>query len=217
MKWRQRASRNVVEAVVSVFRDPAETSLRRLWEIRPHEWKQSYHWLDASGMALYFLDRIESLHFETVLPATTLARLRGNLADNRERSSAMFAEFTSLNQSFQEAGLLYANLKGFALSPESCPRPELRCQLDFDFLMDGAQLSLCRELLSKTGYELMAATPDAWEFKAGSSEMVSVKDHYKARPQRCVELHFASSVAPPHLPFRDRRLERLVSHSWAGL
>jgi hypothetical protein len=118
MKWRQRASRNVVEAVVAAFRDPAETALRRLWEIRPHEWKQSYHWLDASGMALYFLDRLESLHLETVLPATTLSRLRGNLADNRERSSAMFAEFASLNRSFQAAGLLYANLKGFTLSPE---------------------------------------------------------------------------------------------------
>src|ERR1700722_6870445 len=217
MKWRQRASRNVVEAVVSVFRDPAETSLRRLWEIRPHEWKQSYHWLDASGMALYFLDRLESLHLETVLPATTLSRLRGKLGDTRERSSAMFAEFASLNQSFQAAGLLYANLKGFTLSPESCPRPELRCQLDFDFLVDGAQLNLYRDLLRETGYELVAATPDVWEFKAGSSEMVNVKDHYKVRPQRSVELHFASSAAPPHLPFRDRRLERLDTHSWEGL
>jgi len=106
MKWRQRASRNVVEAVVAAFRDPAEASLRRLWSIRPHEWKQSYHWLDASGMALYFLDQLESLHLETVLPATTLSRLRGNLADNRERSSAMFAEWASLNQSFQAADLL---------------------------------------------------------------------------------------------------------------
>jgi len=217
MKWRQRASRNVVEAVVAAFRDPAETALRRLWEIRPHEWKQSYHWLDASGMALYFLDRLESLHLETVLPATTLSRLRGNLADNRERSSAMFAEFASLNRSFQAAGLLYANLKGFTLSPESCPRPELRCQLDFDFLVDGAQLNLYRDLLRETGYEMVAATPDVWEFKAGSSEMVNVKDHYKVRPQRSVELHFASSAARPHLPFRDRRLERLDTHSWEGL
>jgi Uncharacterised nucleotidyltransferase len=217
MKWRQRASRNVVEAVVAAFRDPAEASLRRLWSIGPHEWKQSYHWLDASGMALYFLDQLETLHLESVLPATTLSRLRGNLADNRERSSAMFAEFASLNQSFQSAGLLYANLKGFTLSPESCPRPELRCQLDFDFLVDGTQLNQHRDLLSETGYELVAATPDVWEFKAGSSEMVNVKDHYKARPQRSVELHFASSVAPPHLPFRDRRLERLDTRSWGGL
>jgi hypothetical protein len=217
MKWRQRASRKVVEAVVAAFRDPAEASFRRLSAVKPHEWRQSYHWLDSSGMALYFLDQVESLHIETALPATTLSRLRGNLADNRERSSAMFAEWASLNQSFQAAGLLYANLKGFTLSPESCPRPELRCQLDFDFLVDGTQLSLHRDLLSETGYELLVANPDVWEFKAGSSEMVSVKDHYKARPQRCVELHFASSVAPPHLPFRDRRLERLGSHSWAGL
>jgi hypothetical protein len=217
MKWRQRASRNVVEAVVAAFRDPAEASLRRLWEIRPHEWKQSYHWLDASGMALYFLDQLESLHLETVLPRATLSRLRGNLADNRERSSAMFAEFASLNASFQTAGLLYANLKGFSLSPESCPRPELRCQLDFDFLVDGTQLGRYRDLLNETGYQLFAATPDVWEFKAGSSEMVDVKDHYKVRPQRSVELHFASSVAPPHLPFRDRRLERLGTHSWSGL
>ena len=99
----------------------------------------------------------------------------------------MFAEWASLNQSFQAAGLLYANLKGFTLSPESCPRPELRCQLDLDFLVDGAQLSLYRDLLHETGYDLVAATPDVWEFKAGSSEMVSVKDHYKARPQRCVD------------------------------
>jgi hypothetical protein len=168
-------------------------------------------------MALYFLDQLESLHFETVLPAATLSRLRGNLDDNRERSAAMFAEWASLNQSFQAAGLLYANLKGFTLSPESCPRPELRCQLDFDFLVDGVQLNLYRELLGQTGYELIAATPDVWEFKAGSSEMVSVNDHYKARPQRCVELHFASSTPAPHLPFRDRRLERLGTHSWAGL
>ena len=93
-------------------------------------------------MALYFLDRVESLHIENALPAATLERLRGNLADNRQRSSTMLVEFASLNQSFQRAGLVYANLKGFSLSPESCPRPELRCQLDFDFLIDGTQLDL---------------------------------------------------------------------------
>src|ERR1700761_5102100 len=122
----------------------------------------------------------------------------------------MFAEWVTLNQSFQAAGLLYANLKGFTLSPESCSRPELRCQLDFDFLVDGAQLNLYRDLLGRTGYGLMAATPDVWEFKAGASEMVNVRDHYKALPQRSVELHFASSVAPPYLPCRDQRLERLA-------
>jgi hypothetical protein len=217
MKWSERSSKKVVEAVVATFYEPAEESARRLSALSAREWERSYHWLDASGMALYFLHRVESLHIETALPASTLVRLRGNLADNRDRSAAMLTEFASLNRGFEAAGLVYANLKGFTLSPESCPSPELRCQLDLDFLIDGAQLDLCRNVLSKRGYELAACTPDVWEFKTGGSELVSIKDHYKYRPQRCVELHFASSEAPPHLPFRDLRLDRLSSHSWGGI
>jgi hypothetical protein len=217
MKWSGRANRQVVEAIVAAFHDSPEKSAQRLSGFTARDWQRSYHWLDASGMALYFLDRIASLHIENALPEATLERLRGNLADNRQRSSAMLVEFASLNQSFQRAGLTYANLKGFSLSPESCPRPELRCQLDFDFLMDGTQLDLCRRTLAKTGYELMAATPDVWEFKAGSDELTSITDHYKWRPQRCVEIHFATSGPPTHLPFRDARLERRIRHSWGGI
>ncbi len=217
MKWSERANKKVVEAVVATFHDSAEESFHRLSALKARDWRRSYHWLDASGMALYFLDKVESLHIESALPAATLARLRGNLADNRERSSTMFAEFASLNQTFQAAELVYANLKGFTLFPESCPRPELRCQFDFDFLIDGAQLDLCRQLLSRTGYELTMATPDVWEFKAGSSDLASIRDHYRTKPQRSVELHFASSEAPPHLPYRDPRLERLSFRCWGGL
>jgi hypothetical protein len=217
MKWSGRANKQVVEAVIAAFREPAEKSAQRLSRLAVRDWQRSYHWLDASGMALYFLDRVESLHIENTLPAATLDRLRGNLAENRQRSSAMLAEFASLNQSFQRAGLAYVNLKGFSLSPESCPRPELRCQQDFDFLLDGTQLDLCRGILSKTGYELTAATPDVWEFKAGSDELTSIADHYKWRPQRSVEVHFATSGPPAHLPFRDARLERRIHHSWGGI
>jgi hypothetical protein len=217
MKWSARANKQVVEAVVAAFHDSAEMSAHRLSGLTARDWQRSYHWLDASGMALYFLDRVESLHLDNHVPAATLERLRGNLADNRQRSSTMLVEFASLNQSFQRAGLVYANLKGFSLSPESCPRPELRCQMDFDFLIDGTQLDLARNILSKTGYELIAATPDVWEFKAGSDELTRITDHYKWRPQRCVELHFATSGAPTHLPFRDSRLERRVRHSWGGV
>jgi len=217
MKWRQRANKKVVEAVVGTFRDSAEASSRRLSAFNLADWQRSYHWLDASGMALYFLDRIESLHIETALPPAALLRLRQNLADNRARSAALFAEFVSLNQTFQAAGLQYANLKGFTLSPDSCPRPECRCQFDLDFLVDGAQLNIYQALLSKAGYELAASTPDVWEFKAGSSSLARIEDHYKAKPQRSVELHFATSGAPAHLHFRDPRLERLGSRSWGGL
>ncbi|HTZ57388.1 MAG TPA: nucleotidyltransferase family protein [Acidobacteriaceae bacterium] len=216
MKWRSRASRKAVETIVATFCTSVQESSRRLSSLSAGDWQKSWLWIDASGMALYFLERIVSLHLETSLPTATVRRLKANLADNRDRSSSMFTEFIALNHSFQAAGLVYANLKGFTLYPDYCPRPELRCQFDFDFLVDGNQLHLCQEILEGLGYELWAITPDVWEFKAGASQLTHISDHYKPGPQRSVELHFASSQAEPYLPFRDPRLQRCVDHSWAG-
>ena len=64
MKWSGRANKQVVEAVVAAFHDSAEMSAHRLSRLTARDWQRSYHWLDASGMALYFLDRVESLHIE---------------------------------------------------------------------------------------------------------------------------------------------------------
>src|ERR1700761_797853 len=125
MKWRQPADRKAVEAIVATFRDPAEALRRRLEGVPQRDWVRSYYWLDASGLALYFLNQLQALGIEDALPDTVLSRLYQNLADNRVRVDAMFAEFTALNHAFQSAGVDYANLKGFALSPESCPNPSL--------------------------------------------------------------------------------------------
>ena len=217
MKWSAHADRRVVEAVIATFHDSAEESYGRLSGFRYRDWLRSYHWLDASGMALYFLDHVERLQIQTALPVATLARLRQNREDNRTRSATLFAEFIALNQAFQQAGVGYANLKGFSLSPASCPDPTLRCQLDLDFLVDGNQLDVCRQILARTGYALSGATNTVWEFRAGASELANMKDHYKAKPQRSVELHFAASEAAPYLPFRDGRLDRLGLHTWNGV
>src|ERR1700744_241371 len=112
MKWSGRANKQGVGAVVASFHDSAEMSAERLSRFTASDWQRTYHWLDASGMALYFLDKVESLHMESGLPAGPLDRVWRNPADNRQRSSSMFAEFAALNGSFQAAGLVYANLKG---------------------------------------------------------------------------------------------------------
>jgi hypothetical protein len=216
MKWRVPADEDVVEAVIAIFREPVERSLEQLAGLRESSWVQSYHWLDASGMALYFLDRLQALGIENAIPAATLERLQQNLADNRMRSAVMFAEFCSLNQSFQAAGVRYANEKGFTLSPESCPEPGLRCQLDLDFLVDGRDLNLCREILAKTGYVRTVATSTEWQFEAGSSEPARIEDLYKPKPQRSVELHFTCSDTDPLQPTRDERLDRLTLRAWNG-
>jgi len=217
MKWSARADRRVVEAVVASFRDSADSAWDRLRVFSDRDWVRSYHWLDSSGLALYFLSRLRELRVEGALPDSVLARLNQNHADNRMRSASLFAEFSAINQSFQQAGIVYANLKGFSLSPESCPDPTLRCQLDLDFLVDGHQLDVCKSILAESGYRLAAATDTAWEFKAGSSELTRIEDHYKARPQRSVELHFASATHGLPSPIRDERLDRLTARTWNGV
>jgi hypothetical protein len=214
MKWSEPANVGVVEAVVAAFRDSAGRSRERLLTIRRRDWVRSYYWLDASGLALYFLSQLETLAIEDAIPVPVLERLKQNFADNRIRSTAMFAEFTAINQAFHAAGVDYANLKGFTLSPKSCPDPALRRQLDLDFLVDGSHLELCRDILVGGGYMQTAATNKTWEFKAGATELGSMKDFYKSTPQRSVELHFASSATSPT---RDERLDRLELRSWGDL
>jgi Uncharacterised nucleotidyltransferase len=216
MRWSSRADSRIVEAVISSFVEPAERSYERLSAFEKLAWLRSYHWLDASGMSLYFLDHVMDLGIENALPSEILARLQQNLADNRNRTSDMYEEFTCINQAFQQASVQYSNLKGFTLSPESCPDPTLRCQLDLDFLVDASQLSICREILSGLGYVLAAATATTWEFKAGASVLSSISDLYKSKPQRSVELHFISSTHAPHQLGRDERLDRLSWRSWSG-
>jgi len=217
MKWRQPAEREVVEAVVATFRAPADDVHRLLSPLSQRQWVRSYHWLDASGMALYFLTRIERLGLQGSVPAAVLARLRQNLADNCNRSTAMFAEFAELNRVFRAAGIDYCNLKGFTLSPDSCPSPALRCQLDFDFLVDGRHLEICRAVLAQRGYILRARTTKVWEFKTDSDQLADIADYYKAKPQRCAEVHFSCEAEAPHMPARDSRLDRLSWRSRGGL
>jgi Uncharacterised nucleotidyltransferase len=216
VKLREPADERVVAAVVGALRDSAERSEERLSAIGQRAWARSYFWLDASGLALYFLNRLENLAIEDAIPVITLRRLQQNLADNRRRSHAMLAEFASLNRAFQTAGVDYANLKGFTLSPESCPTPELRRQLDFDFLVDGSHLGICREILVDAGYILTGATKQTWEFKGETSELGGMENFYKPKLQRSVELHFASSSTATSSPSRDERLDRLALRSWDG-
>ena len=217
MKWSGVSDRRVVDAVIRAFCDSAEQCCEGLSQIDERAWTSSYYWLDASGMALYFLEQIETMSIESALPAATLQRLRQNRDDNRRRSAAMFAEFAAINEQFQAAGVAYCNLKGFTLIPDSCPDAALRCQLDFDFLVDPDHLTACREILAGAGYMLVAAKKDVWEFTTGSSVPTKIEDHYKPRPQRSVELHFDPVVAAGHPSARDERLDRSQLRSWKGV
>jgi hypothetical protein len=194
-------------AVLQCFCDTWSDAHLRLPHLSRAEWRRLLHWLDVSGLALYFLDRIDELHMRPHLPAAVVARLEQNLRDNTDRTRAMIAESCAIQTEFQEASLSYAVLKGFSLWPCSVPRPELRSQLDLDFLIAENDAAAARRILEQRGYRLHAISGRSWEFKTTHPPGRSLADLYKALPFKSVELHLESSDSV-HNSLLDRARER---------
>jgi hypothetical protein len=181
-------------AVLSVFCDPVPEECSRLKRLSGAEWRRLLPWLDTSGLALYFLDRVSELGWCHWLPLSVLARLRENLIDNAERTRSMIAESNAIHLDFQNAKLRYATLKGFSLWPCSVPKLDLRSQLDLDFLTAPECAAEARRILEGRGYRLQAVSGRSWEFKTADVPSRSRKDLYKAVRSRCVELHLDATA-----------------------
>lgn len=177
------------EAVLSIFRDPVPESCSRLKAFSEGGWRSLLRWLDFSGLALYFLDRVVDLEICHWLPASVVKRLCCNLADNADRTRCMFAESAVIQQEFQRADLSYAVLKGLSLWPCAVPKPELRSQFDLDFLVAERSAPEARRILERRGYRLYAVSGRSWEFKFNERPGLSLKDMYTPMPSHAVELH----------------------------
>ena len=156
-------------------------------------WRKNRHWLDASGLALYFLQRVRELDIEDAVPQPVWSELRQHHVDNGKRTESLHLDFVRLNEAFRDAGLRYVNLKGFTLVPEYCPDLTLRYQTDFDFLIDEEDAAQCRETLSELGYSVIAANQQVMEFKTDAGRTPHMRDLYRARAQRSVEVHLCGS------------------------
>jgi hypothetical protein len=200
------------EAVLLTFCDPPLETCLGLQSLSQKEWKSLLHWLDVSGLALYFLDRITELQQRDRLPRTVLARLQQNLQENTERTQGMIAESVAIQRDLQKACLSYATVKGFSLSPTSVPKPELRHQFDLDFLVASENVLDARKILERRGYRLYAISGRSWEFKKNETPGISIKDLYKDLPGRSVELHVEADV-----PGRTSLLDRLESREFYGI
>jgi hypothetical protein len=203
--------KRIREALLLTFCDPIPKECLRLWLLTRTEWEQALQWLDLSGLALYFLDRIEQGNFNGLVPEHVIHRLRGNLLDNTARTTALIADWTSIQRSFQNAGLSFATLKGFSLGAPSVPHLELRSQVDLDFLVAQASAPEARRILESRGFRLRAISGRSWEFAAHDSQPMSLRDLYKPIPHRFVELHIESAASPAPL------LERVEMRRLHGL
>lgn len=210
-------NRQLVETVIATFREteqPSRAHYDRLAGFSYRAWTDSYSWLDASGLTLYFIDRIKSLQIEDALPSKVLCRFEDNARDNRKRTAQMFDEFFRINLGFQAAGLSYANFKGFTLSPDVCPDAALRYQSDLDFIVADCSISQCTEALERQGYLRTGTCNGVIEFKADSELLPSVRDLYKVKPQRSVEIHICDSFDQGRIESQNDILSRRRLRNW---
>jgi hypothetical protein len=198
------------QAALLVFCDPLPDQCLRLLQLSSREWERLLRWLDISGLALYFLDRMAELKLRDKLPPNVVERLQQNLADNTWRTCSMIAESIAIQQEFQAARLSYAVVKGFSLCPHSVPKPELRHQFDLDFLVAEQSALEARQILENKGYRLEAISDRSWEFKINESPGFSLDNLYKDLPCRSVELHIEASA--PGSPMLLERVERREFH-----
>jgi len=124
----------------------------RLASFKTDDWERSFEWLQLSGLALLFWDRLKRSGAENILPRHVGARLARNAANNQVRVGEMWREFVSINERLESAGVSYASLKGFPLVPDYFPDPSLRSFTDYDYLLSYDSIERAGQALESAGY-----------------------------------------------------------------
>jgi hypothetical protein len=210
-----------IVAFLSYSSDPG-TCAHELTHLNRKEWERIFTWLDFSGLAFYFLQKLKQTNTTYAIPASVMSHLERNFEANRERVSYMSQRFTFLSQKFNDAGIRYAVLKGFSIVPEFCPDPLFRYQGDFDYLVEERSVSEAQRILVEAGYRAKPS-PSSQEFIFVPLEMGEPShrpDQYYARTPHGVELHldiWDSDLDRIWLVPRLLCVERAVTRQFNGL
>lgn len=209
-KQRARTLR-LKEAVISSFYEPAPAVRARLGEFTLHDWVHAKYWLDVSGLALYFLDRLIALKLELCIPADFLKQLNVHLVENRDRAASLFTEILEITRALQDRNIKCAVLKGVTLPLGSVKDRALRNQMDLDILVRASDVDSTSECLTSFGYALDAVSGSTWEFKAGPSGTSTLRNLYQIRPERSVEIHIVDDLSP------TGNADRLTRAAWQSI
>src|SRR5271165_6903907 len=146
---KSRAKRLVLQALQ---REPDFSALDGIPSVRSRKGQQLLRWLDQSGLALQFLNRVQVHESAVCLPGDWREVLEQRRERNAIRLRDMLQEFQRLNQAFRSRGILAATLKGFSLVPDFCEDPAIRHQTDLDFLVDPSDVDAVAKILFSFGY-----------------------------------------------------------------
>ena len=215
LKWTTRRSR-LKDAILASFREPAADFSLLFGSFNERDWRGVMRWLDFSGLALYFLDRVNSLGAEVCIPKAIFVRLQRNLEHNRRRTVALFEETVVIASRLKEQNVSFALLKGITLSPEPIADISLRCQMDIDILIRSSDAIATRNTLRRIGYELHSIKGQEWVFAAGGEKVMGKKELYEVRPQKMVEIHLLSRSDDDGVASPEDRLTRAHPRVFQG-
>jgi len=215
-------NRELAKRIVDCLRlrgDPPDVD--RLRQYSERDWRRTLLWLDHAGLTLYLLRRLQSLKAADVLPASIFRRFQHNLAQNQRRFDDMVDQFATINERFNQAGVNFAVVKGFSLTPEFCPDASLRTPSDLDYLIDKQSLPLARRVLEEAGYTQQRVTDIEVKFRRRSSRIPTRSDDaYSIETKPLVELHLgfwnqrSTGIVLAEPKFR---LDQTVTQEWRGL
>lgn len=190
---------SVVDLVVAADHLGAGPELARF---SPRDWQRSMFWLDASGLALLLEHRIRHhRQMQNAIPACVVDRLRSAAAQNRQRTQAMLGEFERLVSALHHEGVVFAVLKGFSLIPDYCSDPNLRLQVDFDFLVHAGQEHHASAVINSLGYRTVSRLPFEIRFATGNTAPRHHTDLYMPPDSFVAEFHFGLIDRPEFSTF----------------
>lgn len=192
---------------------------RKLRCASPREWQRTITWLDHSGLALYFLQRVETDSVSS-LPANVLSQLRQRRGNNEHRVARLQAICESINQGFERNGVRYAVLKGFSLTPDYCTDPCHRAQSDLDYLTARDSTAAAQNVLSEQGYSLRRHDGDELSFWIPASEPRDATQQYSPNGPWMIELHLSAwdqNLFRIPLKIPEPSFTELEPYHWSGL
>jgi putative nucleotidyltransferase-like protein len=187
------------------------------------EWDRTLTWLDLSGLAVYFHQRLKMTGSLGDLPHHVRQRLDRSAADNTIRAAAIVEELRILCERFTSSGIRYAVLKGIALLPDYCPSPSLRTQYDHDVLVHPSSLEMAEEVLREAGYRQKNAKTDHPLLYCLPNPEIRFDETstalYSSKLERSVEVHirlWESEEDKIDIQLPGDLFERSVQRHWEG-
>ena len=206
-------------SVVNFLAAPSRSAAEALAPLALRHWNRKRHWLVVSGLALYFWDELRRNSWHDVLPREIATWLADLWEASGQRIRELTTDLLQLNEMFSALQLPYANWKGLAASPDFCPDPRLRMQLDFDFVIEPGSENIFGAALEQSGYHLVGVEDREFQYENMPGTLYSFEQIFRPKPQRKVELHYdaVGDFSGFPQPSLDSVLTRRITESRGGV